>query len=116
MQSIAVILGDNDFGNTFRPLLTTLALAITDHPDFTQEQVIALIAMGAKFHYAAFQNRFQYKYVSEGSYEDHFTRTAAHLTPLRVLFDAEADTACSTEDHDGGAWHLHIPSGQINSF
>lgn len=116
MHAIAIILGDNDFGNTFRPLLDTLATAITAHPDFTPEQVKTLIYLGTTFHYAAFCNRFQYKYAREDSFDEHFEQMGPKLVPRKILFDDEADAAYLSEDHDSGAWHLHIPSGQINSF
>ena len=115
MRSIAIVLGDNDFGHTFEPLLTSLALALANYPEFTQEQVTTLIREGVRYHYLAFQHVFQS--INRQTLEDDLADTTDYLTTgLRVLFDEQADDAYQHEDHDSGAWHLHVASGQINRF
>ena len=119
MRSIAILLCDNDFGNTFRPLLDTICRAVTEHnacdgPDFTPAQVTSLIKMALPFHYGAFQNR--YSLYRQDDFAQDVAQAVKYLSRIRVLFDDEADNAFQALDHDGGSWHLHLPSGQINSF
>lgn len=109
VQSLVIVFGDNDFIHTFQPLIETLHRALQGNPNFTPEQLIRLIGEGVRFHYLAFQNQYRY--------EDRLDSTEKYLKEgLRILFDADADLAFQTEDHDSSAWHLHIPSGQINAF
>ena len=117
INSIVIILGDNDFGHTFRQLLTTIKRSLDCNyggKDLTEKQVTELIDMGIKFHYAAFQNFYQYK--DKETFSMHFNHVDAFLKGFQVLFNEQADQSYQTEDHNHGAWHLHVPSGQINSF
>lgn len=115
MHSIAILLCDNDYGSTFRALLESVGQSIRDRGEpITEEQATALIRLGVAYHYAAFQYRFDLDHKDE--FELGVARTMAYLSKIRVVFDADADNAYQSLDHDGGSWHLHIPSGQINSF
>ena len=76
--------------------------------------MVKCIKAGLKFHYMAFQN--QYRYSNGSEFEDHFNHIEEYLSHIDILFDAEADKAFNKDDHDGGAWHLTVSTGQINSF
>lgn len=115
METIAAILGDNDFENTFRPLLESVGRALREHPGLSPAQVTSLIHMGIKFHYAAFQNHLCHAQVPS-SFRKEYASTKLYLSKLKVLFDEEADAAYATKDHNGGSWHLNISTGQISSF
>lgn len=115
MHSIAIIVGDNDFGSTFRALLETIhEVVVYSVDDLPEDVLIKIIKHGVKFHYIAFQNRYDYLNQAE-SFEAHFNSTEKYLD-VKVLFDEEADGAYLNEDHDHGAWHLHIETCEINSF
>lgn len=113
MKSIAIILGDNDFGNTMRPLLLNLADALTYGPDDLDETYIQrLVHEGMPWHYKAYQNR--------GSYGDEAdaARVGAYLQDnAYVLYNAAADHAVKNEDHDSGAWYMSMECpGEVISF
>ena len=116
MKSIAIILNDNDFGHTFRPLLETLyrAMAEGELISAKPEEICLVIQAGIKFHLMAFQ--WRYELHNDYPCIPDFDRTADYLSSIKVLFDDEADKAYHTEDHDSGAWHLHVQSGQVSSF
>jgi len=108
MRTIAIVLGDNDFGNTFRPLLETLHRVILyrglEYID--REWVADIIRAGVDFHYLAFQGETgRVQEVPRG----YFDR-------LKILFDEEAEAEIAGEDHDGGAWYLELQSGSIGTF
>jgi hypothetical protein len=135
MRSIAIVLGDNDFGSMFRGLLETMVNFFIYHDGtkgITENNIRLLIKEGLRFHYLAYQTRWdmQVKEAKDqplsGVHEKELQRVVDYLlygnmpnknyNHLRILFDNDADAAFNTEDHDGGAWHLDIKSGQINSF
>jgi len=70
-----------------------------------------MIRNGLLYHYMAFQNRFGQ---SDESYD--LEKIQDYLEKVKVIFDDDADQACLKENHDGGAWHLHVQSGQVNPF
>ena len=112
IRSVAIVLGDNDFGNTFRNLLETVTnILIWSEDDMTPDVLEKLIRMGITYHYIAFQNQFKYRCTAADI--EHIDQ---YLSKAKILFDAEADAAYNTEDHDGGAWHLTVQTGQVNSF
>ena len=112
IRTIAVILGDNDFGHTFMPLLETVARAISDASmPPSRERVERMIRSGIEMHYLAFQcsNR---ETIDEGRLE----HTMEYLSSVRILFDAEAEVDICVKDHDGGAWYLETITGNVYSY
>ncbi len=109
IRTVAVVLGDNDFGNTFRPLLETVRRAMTDRPRLLPEDVAQLVRRGSVFHYLAFQADLP---IPEAEVE----RIGRHLSNARILFDEEAEADFQAKDHNHGAWLLDVGSGQINSY
>jgi len=125
MRSVAIILGDNDFGCMFRNLLETMVnvfIYYSGTNDLTEDIVKLLIREGLRFHYLAYQIRFDVTpekltdEVETARILDYLLTGFRNTDNLRILFDNEADKAFQTEDHDGGAWPLDIKSGQVNSF
>ena len=113
MRTIAVVLGDNDFGNTFKPLLETLYSAIKWNGGLTEEAVSAAIRAGIEFHYVAFQHGSHFGESGYGTVED----TIEYLCKgIKVLFDREAEADICQCDHDGGAWYLELVSGKVAAY
>lgn len=115
IRSIAIILGDNDFGATFRNLLDTIRNVLINDPDIPEDVMQKIIRHGIKFHYIAFQNPYEYKF-SEKTFEDEFNRTEQYLSSIDIYFNEIAEKKFETEDHDAGAWFLQVNSGTITSF
>lgn len=108
MRTIAIILGDNDFGNTFIPLLESIGNAIefrrnAERDELSPEILTKTIHEGIKFHYLAYQVRYDLE-----AYEstDDCDKIICYLDKIRILFDEEAEADILTEDRDGGAWYL----------
>ena len=116
MRTIAIVLGDNDFGNTFRPLLESVQRVLAYRDDLTPENVETIIRQGALSHYVAYQFRFSMGGYGGGDMETHFQSIRSYFKDLRVLFDEEAETDILTNDHDCGAWYLEIQSGVIAGY
>ena len=100
MRTVAVILGDNDFSQTFWNLLETVK-RIYDYRIINRDCVKYAILEGALYHYRTFQN---------GSGDDHI------FNMITILFDEEAESDILNNDHNHGAWYLHFDSGQIGSY
>ena len=106
IHAISIVFDDNDYGNTFRPLLQTVLRAIEYHGELTKEQAAWMIRDGIAFHYMAFQNLSRREAV-EGVTE--------YLQSVSILFDEEA-CADTLIDRDGGAWFLDVQTGQITGY
>lgn len=116
MRTIAIVLGDNDFGRTFKPLLETVYRAWEwhgplemPHADYLRNAIRELI----KGHYLLFQVSYDYRPESQVERAD---KTAAYLGSIRILFDEEAEQDIMTRDHDGGAWYLELATGLVYSY
>jgi|SRR5579859_2483897 len=104
VYAIAIVLGDNDFINTFRPLMETVKRVIEYNGDLTKEEAKKVIQDGIGFHYQAFQN------LKRG---DPSPGTLGYLyCQTRILFDSEA-CADVMKDRDGGAVFLDVQTGEI---
>lgn len=114
MRTIAIILCDNDFGNTFRNLLETIynLLIYLDGSDkLTTKHIEKSIREGIRFHYLAFQHIEPW-----GTDEDR-EGTIKYLNDrIKVLFDNEAEEFMKDKDHDGGSWYLEVRTGRVYSF
>lgn len=104
VHAIAIVLGDNDFITTFRPLMESVKRAIEYHGELTKEQATAIIKSGIEWHYQTFQNMKRGE-PSPGTIGYLYGQT-------RVLFDAEA-CADVLNDRDGGAVFLDVQTGEI---
>jgi len=102
MNTIGIILGDNDFGNTFIPLLKAVKEALLLDDELSESEIEELIRKGIPFFYFAYQN----KYSEIGEYFDK----------VKVMFDDELAIFMQENDHDGGSWFLDVHSGAIESF
>jgi hypothetical protein len=116
MRTIAVVLGDNDFGNTFLPLLESIKALITHRGEeyITPEFICDSIRAGIAYHYRAFQVG-----ASRQGYfktEEEFAATVKYLNEITIYFDAAAETDILNKDHDGGAWYLDLQTGRIDSY
>jgi hypothetical protein len=118
IRTIAIVLGDNDFGNTFRPLLNGLKAVFEHRPDLAPEEVELVIRQSIMAYYVGFQYSFYPGNYGDGSRtnEEHLTRTAKYLTDVKVLFNAEAEEDIASKDHDGGAWYLELQSGTVAGY
>jgi hypothetical protein len=135
MRTIAIILGDNDFGSTFRNLLVTIKRvlewhSVTSEPvwfpevgrqleTIDEQNIEFMIRFLALPHYVAFQYSFNpkdYGGDKDKTSEDHLTSIGEYFSKLRVLFDEEAELDIASEVHDSGAWYLELQSGSIMSY
>lgn len=110
MRTIAIILGDNDFGNTFKPLLESLKLIIDywkDSKEITEDDIRTVIDYSVYPFYIAYQ--------ALGKKEDR-AFMENYLLGYKLLFDDAAELDIQTKDHDYGAWYLLVDSGQIGSY
>lgn len=112
MRTIAVVLGDNDFGNTFKPLLESLWRAIEWNDGLDETVLVDAIKSGIEFHYRAFQLGDNAGKSGYGSVAD----TVKYLGAANVLFDEAAEADICQAGHDGGAWYLEIASGNVRSY
>lgn len=111
-RTVAIVLGDNDYGNTFKPLLETVFRASFWNGGLSKEVLEKAIRAGIEFHYVAFQHGKRHGETGYGSVED----TVRYLSEVRVLFDEEAEADIAQVDHDGGAWYLELGSGHVCSY
>ncbi len=107
MRTIAIILDDNDFGNTIRPLLQTVARALEQAPDLDAKSIELGIREAIGAHYRLFQARNAEPIAQVDRYLKEL---------LRVLFDEEAERDIETADHDHGAFYLECQTGQIHPY
>jgi hypothetical protein len=119
IRTVAIVLGDNDFGNTFRPLLNGLKAVIEYHgSDLTPEQIELIIRQSVMAYYVAYEYRFDPFCYGDGSRTEaeHLAITAKYLSEIKVLFDEAAENDILTADHDGGAWYLEVQSGVVKGY
>ncbi len=113
MRTIALVFGDNDFGNTFRPLLHTLFQAFEWNGRLSREVVEAAVRAGIEFHYLAFQHADHY---GQPGYRP-VAETVAYLQSVQVLFDEEAEAdICKPNGHNAAAWYLELATGQVRAY
>lgn len=113
VRTIAIVLGDNDFENTFRPLLYSITKTITVQPtELSREVISSIIKEGIKFHYMA----YQYRYDLPASGNPPIEKTMKYLSKIRILFDEDAEQDIEQKDHDGGAWYLEVTTGKVYSY
>lgn len=112
VRTIVVVLGDNDFGNTFMPLLKSIGK--TQLAGFSREVISSLIMEGIKFHYMAYQ--YRYDFPASGYTQQTVDKTVEYLSKIRILFDEEAEQDIGQKDHDGGAWYLEVTTGEVYSY
>lgn len=113
MRTVAIILGDNDFGNTFYPLLHSLREVIHFHDGKVDEDFIRkVIIEGIRFHYIAFQEGMMYSF----HHAIKIDRIINSLEKVKILFDEEAEKDIATKDHNKGAWYFELQSGNIASY
>jgi hypothetical protein len=121
MRTIAIVLGDNDFGNTFRPLLEGLKDIIEYHKPFelTKENIDLIIRQSIIAYYIGYQYRFDlqnYHVKVQKTEEEHLNSIWVYLKDVKILFDEEAEADIASKDHDGGAWYLELQSGIISGY
>lgn len=112
MRTIAIVLGDNDFGLTFIPLLETLNNAIQYNGELSEDCVRAFVKDAALSHYKAFQRGSTWGDDGYGTFE----HTEKYLQKAKVLFDDEAEADIATRFQNGEAWYLEIPTGKVYSY
>ena len=113
MRTIALVFGDNDFGNTFRPLLESVYRAFDWNGELSEEVVKAAVYAGIEFHYLAFQHARHFGQPGYGSLEQKIE----YLRGVRVLFDEEAEAdICNPNGHNAGAWYLELATGQVTAY
>jgi hypothetical protein len=112
VRTVAVILGDNDYGTTFEPLLNSVYRAYEWNGGLSTEVLEMSIRAGIEFHYVAFQ---QGQCHSQPGYRP-VKDTVSYLSSVRVLFDEEAEADILQCDHDSGAWYLELQTGQVRSY
>lgn len=115
IRTIAIVLGDNDFQNTFVSLLENLVGVIEYHEGsrdvLQKEDIEKIIYEGIRFHYLAFQRLDTLRYNNPEL--DH---TLDYLKKgIKIYFDDEAEKIISENDY-GGAWYLEVMTGKVHYF
>jgi hypothetical protein len=110
MRTIAIVLCDNDFGNTFIPLLETIKRVIEHRgiDKVTPVDIDFIIRQNVMAHYFAFQFHF--------GVQEHRGTTESYLKRIKVLFDEDAEKHITENDHDRGSWYLELHSGRVFSY
>lgn len=112
VRTVALVLNDNDFGNTFIPLLDSLYRAIIWNSGISRDAIKDAVFAGIEFHYVAFQHG---KHFGESGYLTT-EQTVKYLKEVKILFNEEAEADACQKDHDGGAWYLDLQSGTVSSY
>lgn len=113
MRTIAIVLGDNDFGTTFRHLLDGLKRVLEYHSHSLNRADIELIIRRSIM---AYYIGYQYRFDLDGGQDMGGPDMEKYLNGIRVLFDEEAEADIATKDHDSGAWYLELQSGTVASY
>lgn len=87
--ALAIKFGDNDFYNTFIPLLNTMRDSIL-RGCFTKKQIVDIINNCSYGFYLAFQNKF--RYTNKG------TKEYLQITEKNILLNEEVDKLFTTND------------------
>lgn len=112
VRTIAIVLNDNDFGNTFSPLLDSLYRAITWNGGMSKNAISASILAGIEFHYTAFQHGTHFGESGYGTTNE----TVEYLKKIKILFNEEAEADACQNGHDGGAWYLDVQAGTVSAY
>lgn len=115
MQTIALVLGDNDYGNTVHPLLESLYRALVWNGAWSRDAVERVVRSGLEFHYLAFQHGCD----AQGAQAtpEALAHTVAYLQQkLRILFDEDAEADIQGAGHDSGAWYIELATGKVYSY
>lgn len=120
IRTIAIVLGDNDFGNTFRPLLEGLKKIFEYHNgELLTDEVDLIIRQSIMAYYVGYQYCFypgSYGNPAHKTHAEHLAQTAEYLSGIKILFDEEAEIDIADVDHDGGAWYLELQSGTVSGY
>lgn len=112
--AIAIILKDNDFSNTMRPLLLSICRVIEHWQGrdvaYNFRRIEDALRAGVLYHYLAFQNLACPTAQSPEDVEDYL------LKKMRVYFNEEAADMLVKKDYDHGAWYVDVASQLIVSF
>ena len=113
IRTISVIYGDNDFPHTFNPLLETIIRAIEFRgKELTKNDIDFLIREGFRFHYMAFQMRF-----NKDNFDQHLDFLVKYFkSNIKILFDEEAEFDIENNDHDCGASYVVLCEGIVNNY
>lgn len=110
MRTIAIVVGDNDFGHTFTPLLKSVYEAFQWHSgNISKETIIKCIHVGIRYHYLLFQYADRNYHTNE--HLEYLMNT--YFKDIKVLFDEEAEKDIQESDHDCGAWYLELSTGNV---
>jgi hypothetical protein len=116
IRTVAIVVGDSDFENTFLALLESVQRALTDNPSLTKEVVTQAIRSGVAFHYLTHQYKvgLPSREDTEAFLRKHASEIETYLlATMRVLLDEEAEKDIATKDYGGGAWYLDQPTGRV---
>jgi hypothetical protein len=116
VRTIAIVLCDNDFGNTFVPLLNAMndVIKYRKGSEITPEFMEKVIRLSIMPFYVAFQHRPEL--LSILPHGEEMANTEKYLSKIKVLFDEEAEAHIANTDHDGGSWYLEVQSGVVSSY
>ena len=112
IQSIAIVLGDNDFQCTFFPLLESLVVGYEFSPDNFEdkEYIKTVILEGIRFFYMLNQSK------SSDYNEEKLNQIVDYLKRIKIYFDEDAINDYMEVDHDNGAWFVHLESGFVDGY
>lgn len=111
MRTIAIVLGDNDFGNMFVPLLKSLKpLLVYRDNNISIEELDILIRAAMPYFYLAYQ------VCGDFSGRGELDKTMQYLSKIRVFTDDAAIDHISNNDHDHGSWFLDVNSGKVEAY
>jgi len=100
-MKIAIKFGDNDFINTFNPLMETLFKAWEYNGSLpnNKEQLLILINSLSFGFYMAFQNNFEYDNLNDGN---EYTRNYLQINESKLLLNDEVDSYLESLTPYGG--------------
>ena len=116
IRTVAIVLGDNDFGNTFVPLLGAVKLLLAHRKDLDEAALATVVRRMALPYYVGWQYGFDPALYGDGSEQEHLERTGKYLSGAKILFNEEAESDILSKDHDHGAWYLSTQDGAIQGY
>jgi len=116
IRTVAIILGDNDFGFVYYNLLESVKNLIkwfdgTDPECDMQTKIVEFINQSSLAFYFAYNN-----WLTLETFIEKRTFMSEYLSEAKILFNEEAEEDILNNYHDYGAWYLEVQSGKIESY
>lgn len=114
IRTIALVLGDNDYGNTFRPLLESMYRSLVRNElNCVPAHLEQTIRAAVEFHYLAFQVDYN---TEKPGYRPAGEVLHYLQGKLKVLFNEDAEDNIAHTSYDSGAWYLNCGTGEVFAY